>query len=268
MFGAVFIETLRRAWKLMLLWGFGLGMLGLLTMLILPAFDAAQIGDMLRTMPPFVLQMVGVGQDFEFAITPTGLLAVGFFGKFALFFVVYPVVMGLSVTANDEDEGILDMVLTLPAARARVLLERFAAYSLTLIGLAALIFAGLWAGLQFTAAPIDIGRMAVSALNLLPMLFFILAFTTFVGAAARRRALALGIVTAFIGASFMLDTVGGMAAGSPAESLRSLSFFAYYDATQVMQDGFSAVRSGALVALAVALVGGALWLFERRDIGV
>lgn len=61
-------------------------------------------------------------------MTPEGIVAVSFFGKFALLFTAYPVVMGMRVTSNEEDDGILDVLLSLPVARWQVILEKFAAH--------------------------------------------------------------------------------------------------------------------------------------------
>lgn len=266
--GAVFTETLRRTWPQMLLWGGALGLMSLSMMLAVPMLDALDFAGMLSVIPPLMLRAAGVGDNLNFVLTPEGLIAVGFFGKFALIFVVYPIVMGMRVTANEEHDGTLDVLLSLPVPRRRLVLEKFAAYALTIAGIAVLIFAGAWIGVHLVDIPLNIGRLAESSLNVLPTLIFVLAFTVFVGAALNRRGVALALVTAFVLVSFMLETVGGMAAGSAAESLRLLSFFNYYNAAGVMQHGLAWANVFGLLVVSAGLLGGALWAFQRRDVGV
>lgn len=266
MTGAVFFETLRRTWRQTLLWGLGLAAMALLIVLILPAMDAMDLAGMLNSLPKPILAAVGLGADMEFALTPEGLIAIGFFGKFALFFIAYPVVMGLRVTASEESDGVMDILLTLPLPRWQVVLEKFAAYLLSIVLLAAIIFGAMWLGTRFVDLFLNMERLLESVVNLLPTLTFVLAFTTFIGAALRRRQAAL--VTAFVLVSYMLDTIGTTAQGSAAENLRLVSFFSYYNPSGVMQFGLSWLTVAGLLALSALLVGGAVWAFQRRDVGV
>ena len=44
--------------------------------------------------------------------------------------------MGMRVTANEEDSGILDVVLSLPVRRWQVMVEKIAAYLVTIVMIA------------------------------------------------------------------------------------------------------------------------------------
>lgn len=268
MVGVIFRHTLRHSWLQALYWGLGLGLMALLVVLVLPLMDYNKMAELIQNLPPFVRAAVGVGDDLEYAFSTEGMIAVGFFGKLALIFAVYPAVVGMRVIANEEDAGILDVVLTLPVRRWQVLLERFLAYLATLLIICGLVFLGLWAGAQLAGQALDLGKLAVSALNLLPTLTLVLAFTVFAGALIGRRTVALTVVTLFVVGSFALETVGGMAKGTAAEGLRSLSFFAYFDALGVMRSGLAAANVVVLVGAAAALLAGSVWAFQRRDVGV
>ena len=117
MIGSVFLETWRQTWRQMLYWGLGLASLGLLVVLMVPLFDMQDMKELLESFPPFVLALIGVGSNLEIFATNEGFVAVGFFGKSALIFAVYPVVMGMRITADDEDSGIMDVLLSLPVQR-------------------------------------------------------------------------------------------------------------------------------------------------------
>lgn len=268
MSGAVFVETLRRTWLQTLLWACGLAFMALAVVLMIPLLDIMVFVDLLKGLPAFVRGAVGVGSDLMVITTPEGFIAVGFFGKLALAFAAYPVIMGLRVTANEEEDGILDVLMSAPLPRWRMVVEKLAAYALSLLVIAVVVFAGLWLGTLIADVTLDMGLMAQAVVNILPALLLILALTALAGAVLRRRRDALVAATVFVVASFMLDTVGSMGAGSAAEHLRLFSVFSAASAVGVLERGLAWGTIAALLALALTVSGGAVWTFQRRDIGV
>ncbi|MBN1966016.1 MAG: ABC transporter permease subunit [Anaerolineae bacterium] len=269
--GSVFIETLRQSWRQMLYWGVAFGLIMLMMVLIIPGMEGAMQSmlDLLRNLPPFMVSMIGVDpNNIEWIASPEGFIAVGFFGKMLLFMAAYPVVMGMRVTANEEDDGSLDMLLSLPVPRWRVVLEKFAAYALTLVVVSALMYVGLWVGEQMVQLGLNMGRMGEAIFNMIPAMLFILAFTTLIGAMLRRKRIILGVATAFVLVSFMLTTIGQMGAGSIAEHVQWVSFFTYNDSTGVVETGLVWTNILILTVVALGMLGGALWAFDRRDVGV
>lgn len=269
MIGAVLLDTLRRNWRQTLYWGIGFAFVGFATVIMVPNVEFLnQMLELLETLPPILVAAVGAGDDLSFVATPEGFLAVGFFGKLLLFFAAYPVIMGMRVTANEEDEGVLDVVLSLPIPRWRVIAERFLAFSLTTALLVALLLVGIWLGEQAsTIVTLNMSRVGETVFNMFPGLLLILAFTIFVGSILRRKQWVLAIATIFVVVSFMLDTVGTMGKGSIAENLRVLSFFSYFNATGVMKNGLVWANVIGLIVVAISLVTVSLPLFQRRDIG-
>ena len=96
----------------------------------------------------------------------------------------------------------------------------------------------------------------------------ILAFTLFIGVLTHNRRLVLGLATAFVLGSLMLDTIGLMAGGSFAEALRSVSFFKYYDSTSVIQNGLTLSNVLLLTSTSLVLLISSVQLFQRRDVAV
>lgn len=268
MIGAVFIETYKQTWKQMVYWGIGLASMGLLVVLMVPMLDIQQMVDLLDSLPPMVLGMIGIGSDFEILATPEGFVAMGFFSKMALIFAVYPVVMGMRVTANDEDDGILDVVLSLPVQRADMVIGKFLAYTISIVGVIGMIYIGMWLGVAVSGIEFNISILFSVVIMLIPVLIFLLAFTTFIATLVRRKQIALGIVTAFVITSFILQTVGAMAEGTAAESIGLLSFFTYYNAGNILRDGIVGLHIAGLVGLSLALLMMSLYRFQHRDVGI
>lgn len=268
MIGSIFIETFKHTWKQMLYWGIGLASMGLLVVLMIPVFDIQQFKEMLETFPPMMLAMFGIGSDIELFATNEGFVAIGFFGKFALIFAVYPVVMGMRITANDEDNGIMDMVLSLPVQRTRVIIERFLAYALSVVIVVLMVYLGMMLGVVVSGVDLNMNALSTVIFNLIPVLIFVLAFTLLIGTLIRRRRIALSIVTAFVIASFMLQTIGAMAHGTVAEPIGAISFFTYYNAGNILADGIVWAHIAGLTALSVVMLVVSTYRYEQRDIGI
>jgi len=266
--GSIFIETLKQTWKQMIYWGLGLASMGLLVVVMVPLFDMQQMADLLESFPPILLAMIGIGKDLELFATAEGFVAMGFFGKFALIFAVYPVVMGMRITANDEDDGIMDMVLSLPVERTWVIIERFLAYTVSIIGVIAMIYIGMSVGVAFSGVELNMPALTSVIIMLIPVLIFVMAFTMFVATLVRRKQVALGIVTAFVVASFMIQTVGAMAEGTFAEPIGWISFFTYYNAGNILGGGLVLTHILGLVILSIVLIGLSVQRFERRNVGI
>ena len=268
MIGSVFVETYRQTWKQMLYWGLGLASLGLLVVLMVPLFDMQDMKELLESFPPFVLAVIGVGSDLEVFATNEGFVAVGFFGKSALIFAVYPVVMGMRITADDEDSGIMDVLLSLPVQRMQLVVEKFAAYAVSIVGVVAMIYLGMHFGTAISGVELDMNKLTEVIFYLVPVMIFVMAVTMCIAAVARRRQMALGIVTAFVIASFMLQTIGAMAEDTIAEPISRISFFTYYNAAIIMTDGFVWAHIIGLAGLSLVLLFFSLYRYEQRDIGV
>lgn len=268
MAGAIFTETLRRHWRQMVYWGVGVGLLGFYVLVVIKDVDVLkQYAAIAESMPPVLLQMFGA-QDAAALATPEGFMSFGFFGYTLLILAVYAVMAGLNVTANEEEDGILDVLLAQPVPRWRVVIEKLAAYALISAGIIALSFVLVLAGTPFSGMPVSVSRLLEGTLNMLPSLWLMIAFTAFAAVTARRRTTALAVAAVFIVASYFVDFLGAAASGSLADALRALSFFSYYDPNAVMVSGLNAGSVALLLAVTAALVAGTLWFFQRRDVGV
>ena len=268
MLGSVFLETLKQTWKPMVYWGLGLAAMALLVVLMVPLFDMQSVATLLESFPPVILAMVGIGDDLAIFTTNEGFVAVGFFGKSALIFAVYPVVMGMRISANEEDDGTSDVLLSLPISRAQVMVEKFAAYALTIVGVVVLIYLGLYVGVALGGVDMVVTRLAEVTFYLIPLMIFIMAATMLIAVLARRRTVTLGLVTAFVIISYMLQTIGAAAEGTVAETVGAISFLTYYNAGEILSQGFIWPHIAGLAGLSALMLLAALYRYEQREIAV
>ncbi len=269
MTGAVFEETLRRNWMQMLWWGLGIGALGLSVALIVP--NADMLKDMARafqSVPPAMLAMFG-GEDAASMATPTGFLNMIFFSYALLILAAYGVIAGLNITANEEDSRIMDVLLSLPVSRWRLVLEKFLAFVVIIAGIIALTFGGLWIGLRASPAlSIDQVRLLETTLNMLPSTLVVIAMTVLLTSVIRRKNVAAAVAIVVILGSYFIDSIGRQASASFAGTLRFLSFYSYYDSTAVIRHGLDWGNVLVLGVVTVVLMAGGTWLFQRRNIGL
>ncbi|MYD10117.1 MAG: ABC transporter permease subunit [Chloroflexi bacterium] len=268
MLGSVFLETLKQTWKPMVYWGVGLAAMALLIVLMVPLFDMQSVATLLESFPPVILAMVGIGDDLAIFTTNEGFVAVGFFGKSALIFAVYPVVMGMRISANEEDDGTSDVLLSLPISRAQVMVEKFAAYALTIVGVVVLIYLGLYVGVALGGVDLVVARLAEVTFYLIPLMIFIMAATMLIAVLARRRTVALGLVTAFVIISYMLQTIGAAAEGTVAETVGAISFLTYYNTGEILTQGFIWPQIAGFAGLSALMLLAALYRYEQREIAV
>jgi ABC-2 type transport system permease protein len=176
----------------------------------------------------------------------------------------------MNVTISEEEQGILDMVLSLPVPRWRIVVERFLAYSLIICGILLVSMMGLWLGTVMTPLfAIPVTKLLAATFNILPLLLAIMAFTVLAATVLRRRGHVTAVCTAFVVGAYFLDTLGTAASESIFSQISKLSIFNYYDSTSIFQTGEPVWGNiGLLLVVALVLWGGAVWFFQRRDIGV
>lgn len=267
MSGSIFMETLRRNWRAMLYWGIGLGVYGyFISSFVQDANMLKQYSELTKSLPPAMLKFLGT--DSATLATPEGFLGYGFFGYALLIMAVYSILAGLNVTANEEDQGIMDVLLSLPLPRWRIVVEKFLAYALMIVVIIALSFVGLYVGNQASAVKVDISHLGAGIINILPGTLLMLAFTMFVAVLFRTKGLATATASFFLIGSYLLNFLGQAATGTAADQIRGISFFYYYDYNNVLVNGLNGGNILLLVVIAALLFGGSIWLFQRRDVGV
>ncbi|MCU0514077.1 MAG: ABC transporter permease [Anaerolineae bacterium] len=266
--GAIFVELLRRNWRQMVYWGIGLAILGFYATSVIPNADTLrQYQAVVETLPPILLQAFGAADNSVMA-TPEGFVAFSFLAYLLLIMLVYAVLAGLNITASEEEDGIMDVLLALSVPRWRIIVEKYAVYALLVVGIVVISYAGMFLGAAGATMPFNMSLLTVGGINIVLGVLLVMAFTACLATLIRRRATTTAIVVSVIVVSYFINVIGNAAAGTVAAALRALSFFSYADAQYVVADGFSIGSVLLLSAATVLFFVGALWGWERRDVGV
>lgn len=239
------------------------GAFGLIAVMILVGALFPAIGDWIGKLdvPEGVANLLG-GADYA---TITGWyrseIAV-IYGPLVIAAIAITAAAGL--TAGEEEDRILALVLAQPVRRSRLVLGKAAGVAVAVLIVAAATWVGLLAGVAVAGGGIPVGHMAAMALHLA---FFGLASGSValaLAAATGRRALAGGVAAAYAVLGYLVNGFAPLVAA--LDWLKYLWPFYYYAGHDPLGHG---VDVGDLVVLALftaALTAVAAAAFERRDL--
>ncbi len=258
-------KTLSEQRRSLLWWGLGLFVAGATYAPFYPSIkdNAEMLDKYMNSMPDFLREaFLGATGDFT---SPAGYLNTELFNFFApLLLLLFAVGAGARAIAGEEEKQTLDVLLSTPIPRRRIVIDKFDA----MLVAGALISVALWLSVPVTGPPFGLNAglvdltAAVFMCFLLAMAFGAIALA--IGAATGRRALAVGVTAGIAGGTYLLDLL--VPAVSSIEFLQLLSPFHYYLGAEPMMRGLDVTGSLVLAGIAIVAFGVALVLFERRDL--
>ncbi len=225
----------------------------------------------IRNMPDFQQLIESYPQDLsdlfniEAMATPAGYLNAEYFSLLApILYLAWGIGLGARLPASEEERGSLDVLLSLPVARWRVLVEQAA----TVVVAAAVLVAAQVVGLLLSSVLFDMGLsfgnvLAVSvSMALLGGFFGLIALA--VGALTGRRAVALMVSSVLAVASYLFYVAAQFV--SSLEPWVALTPIEHVVGSEPILNGFPWGPSAVLLGLALAVVASAAPVFTRRDL--
>jgi len=264
MLGTVFAKTLRDQRRSYAWWVAGFVGTVLMYAAIWPTIteSAGQLEDYIRNLPDVFREMLG-SAGFG---TPEGYLQSELFSFLApILLLVYAIGAGARAIAGEEEAGSLDVLLSTPVRRRRVLLDKFEAMVLGTFGLVSVMWLSVVAfGAIWDMHP-DLANFTAACLHLFLLALAFGAIALAVGSATGSKGLAIGVPSGVALVTFLVNLFG--ATVSWLEPIRPLSPFYYYAGSEPLVNGVDTVHALVLVAIAAVAVLVAVWRFERRDLG-
>ena len=130
---AEFKHTLRRKRGAILGWGFGLALYGVLMVSLFDSIAQVEgIQQMLQSYPKELMAFFG-GADFLAITTPKGYMDLYYFGYMPVIVGIFAVVAAGGLLLNDEEKGILDLVLAHPVSRTALFWGRVLGFVLATV---------------------------------------------------------------------------------------------------------------------------------------
>ncbi|MFB4293008.1 ABC transporter permease subunit [Nonomuraea sp. ATR24] len=183
-----------------------------------------------------------------------------------MLFAVCAMLVANRALAQPEEAGTLELVVTLPVARRRLLLERFAAFALGLLAVAVVTLLVTWALAEGVALGVGADRLIAAHIGVYLVGLFFGSLTLAAGAASGRRAPSLALAGVWAVLGYMVVTVGQNV--EAVAWLKWLSPFHYYAAGRPLYQGLPVGDYLVLAGASAVLVLTAVLAFDRRDVGV
>lgn len=260
---SVFLKTLRDL-RLPIFWtGLGLAVLGAYFMWLYPTFSKLfDLQSLLSKMPPAITALIG-GSLIDVS-TPTGFLNMELFPlMLPIILGGFAIALGSGATAAEEG-GSLDLLLSAPVARWRVLGQKAGAMALSMVVIAIALFVGIELGAAFSSTSVAADRVAAGLVlaTLLALAFGGIAMA--IGCATGNRGLSIGIVSAILVVTYFVNRLAPLV--HALEQVRGLSPFYYYLHGDPLKHGLDWADAAVLAFIAVVGFGIALVTFQRRDL--
>jgi ABC-2 type transport system permease protein len=220
--------------------------------------------ELFNTLPQAYRAIFTAGGQLDLS-TPAGYLGIelmGFLGPALM--AVYAIGTGAAAIAGEEGRGGLEVTLSAPVARGRVLAERAAALLIDLTAVAAAAGLAMWVFSVAFGMHLGTGAIESAATALGIFGFFTGAVALAVGAATGSAALARSVAALVAVASYLLNAMAQVT--SSLKPARPLSPFYLLFGNEPLQHGLraAAVLSVLAVSLALMVIGGIV--FARRDL--
>lgn len=246
-------------------WALGIGIYVGMIVAFWPSIrGSSEISKAIENYPEAMKEFFGGAAGFDYT-RPGGFLNTQLFSLILPLLVsAFAIGFGAAALASDHQRGALDLELSLPVRRARLVGEKAAALvagvaMLTLVSGLVIVVVGVLVDLGIPTAEV---AAACTGVALIALLHGLLALT--VAAGTGNRALAVGVSTAAFVAGYLIQALSGLV--DALEPLRSLSPLHHANGTIPISNGFPVVHHLLLAAVCALLYVAVVQLFERRDI--
>jgi ABC-2 type transport system permease protein len=241
-----------------LAWGLPLGLMSAFIVAIFPSVQEP-IAKAVQSYPAGLKEAFGIGQ----------LTNVEQYLQAEMLSLIVPLSLGYlavravaSGLAGAAETGRLDVVLSAPVSRSRVVVAGFLASA---VELAAVLFVtailtGL--GSLLAGAGLDAGDAAAGFASVWPLALLFAGLGIVVCGFSLRTSVVTGSVAGVLVAMYVVDLIGRLDTG--LSGLRYASVFKYYG--NAIEDGIEPLAFLGVTLVAVLLAALGAWLFERRDL--
>ena len=257
----VLIGVTRDQRRSLLMWSIALAAISTLYISIFPAMGATgEMQALVDSLPEAMVTAFGYDQIG----TAGGYISSTVYGLLGpILLLVFAIGAGARLIAGQEEDGTLELELTAPVARRRLLTERMLALWLNVVVLVGVIT--LVTILLVFTLDLDVGINEVLA-GSSGLLLLVLGFGTVAlaaGAVTGRRAIAIGVAAGVAVLAFMFDAIGPTIG---AGWMTAISPFSWYLEDSPLTQGFDLQGLALLAAVPVIAAAVALARFGRRDL--
>ena len=232
--------------------------------LLYPTYSKTfDLESLLGKIPPAMRAMIG-GQFIDVS-SATGFLNIELFPLILPAVLAgYAIAQGSGLTAAEESRGTIDVLLSYPVPRWRLVVEK----SVAIVISVALVASGLWLGAVAGAAgsnsPLEASKVAAGLVLAVLLALDFGAIALVVASYSGNRSAAIGIAAVVLVVMYFVNALAPII--ESLDSIKGLSLFYWYLEGNPIRNGLALGDAAVLGAVAVVLGLVSLVLFERRDL--
>jgi len=259
----IWIKTLWDSRRSLLGWAVGITAVSLVYGAFYPFANSPAYAEAMEALPRELLDAFG----WNDLTSPAGYLGSTVFGLLGpALVIIFAIGLGTRAIAGDEEAGTLEVLMTLPVSRSRIVLHRALALALAMAMSAVLVLIAIVSLRGPAELDIPVGNVAAAAL-LLGLLGTVFGGVSMLaGAITGRRGLTLAVSAGVAVLSFLANNLA-----STVDMLawaQNFSAFHYYSGSEPLRNGLAGGDTLVLAISAAVLVAASALAFERRDVGV
>jgi len=241
----------------------GVALLAGIVLWIYPSMQASvNLDQLMAAYPEPVLKAFGV----ETLSTLAGFLSVELYSfAWVILFGLYTAYAAASMVADAVEDGRMDLWLSLPIRRRRLLTEQYLTLLVPILVVNAVTPVVIYAGAALVNEPISTRNLVMVHVLSVPYLLATAAIGLVFGVVFTRSALAERLALALVFALFLIQS---LLTGTDYAWAGLVSPTHYYDVTAILVHGeYDYTAAVILLVTAAVLVAVAAAIFSRRDVG-
>ena len=261
---SVFFKSLRDRRMSMLFWFLGICILSCLMVSLFPYISNNEaLKEFADTMDPELMAVLGIqGLDYS---TGAGYLNSEMFGfTVPILLLVFAIELGSSSLAGEEDKRTIEVLLSEPLTRARLLLEKYAVMVVGLGMLGVMVWISVAGAAMIFSMDVSLINLAAATLScvLLAMVFGSVSFG--VGSITGKPGLSIAVGSATAAGTFVLNSISVLV--DSMEPVKWISPFYYYSGNSPMINGLELLHVVLPLVLCSLTFALAYVAYQRRDL--
>jgi beta-exotoxin I transport system permease protein len=239
----------------------GLGLYTLVIVALYPAFKDSTSLDKILKESPSIAALFGISGSIT---SPDGWTNANLYANFLpLIVLLLTIGYGASAVAGEEEAGRLDLIVSLPLSRRRIIAEKSAVMLLQAGSVCVVTYGCMLVGRAFDLR-LDAWNLATTTLGVLLLGVSFGCVALAIGAARGERGPALGITTALASAAYLISSLGPVV--SWLDNWRVLSPFYWAIGNNQLNRGLGWDGLLVLGGITTAAITAAVISFERHDL--
>ena len=243
-------------------WSLALAAISAMYLSFYPSMGGDAMDDLIEGLPDDLVVALG----YDTIGTAGGWVTSTVYGLLGpALLLVFTIGTGARLIAGDEEDGTLELEVTAPLYRHRILAERLGGLAAMVLLLVTVVTGVSWLFITALSMDVPIDRLAAGSVGLLLLTLGFGAIAFGIGAATGSRSTAIGAASAMAVAAFIFDALGPVV---DIDWLSQISPFFWYLGEDPLIDGFDWRGLAKLSLLSVAGTTAAFVGFPRRDLRV